>query len=155
MSQKIIKDLVHGYICVDDDICKIIDNVSFQRLKGISQLTAHHLYPSTNHTRFEHSLGVMDLALKFFDQLKPQLLEKITTEDKENKIIYLRENLRFSSLLHDIGHGPLSHLGQEFYDENEIINAINNLHICKNEDYVKGAKHEKMSCYIIGSKFKA
>ena len=64
MEVKIIRDLVHGYIEVDDLEMKIIDTPNFQRLKDIRQLTCQQAYPSANHTRFEHSLGVLHLAKK-------------------------------------------------------------------------------------------
>ncbi|MGL4868413.1 MAG: hypothetical protein ACRC4S_07185 [Cetobacterium sp.] len=66
MGEKVVKDLVHKYVTLDDECQKIVDTPSFQRLKNIKQLTAGYLFPSATHTRFEHSLGVMKLALDFF-----------------------------------------------------------------------------------------
>ncbi len=155
MKEKIIKDLVHGYITVDENICRVIDQASFQRLKGISQLTANHLYPSANHTRFEHSLGVMDLAIKFYNQIEKSLIEKVNNYKKvdKNYFDYLKVNLQYASLLHDIGHGPLSHLGESFYDKNEIINKTIGTGLAVKEDFNNGSKHEIMSCFIISKNF--
>lgn len=65
MGNKVVKDLVHSYIEIDDMLQKIIDTASFQRLRRIKQLSCNYIFPSTNHTRYEHSLGVMHLACEF------------------------------------------------------------------------------------------
>ena len=67
---KVIRDIVHGYIELQNDDIDIIDTPIFQRLKRIRQLTSQSVYPSTNHTRFEHSLGVMDLGCHVFSSLE-------------------------------------------------------------------------------------
>lgn len=59
---KILRDLVHGYINLTEFELKVINTIYFQRLKDIRQLTCQHVYPSARHTRFEHSLGVMELT---------------------------------------------------------------------------------------------
>lgn len=58
---KIIRDLVHGYINLTEFDIKIMGTLEFQRLKDIKQLTCQQVYPSAQHTRFEHSLGVLEL----------------------------------------------------------------------------------------------
>ena len=63
-KEKIIRDVVHGYITIDNLTEKLINTYNFQRLKDIRQLTAQHVYPSATHNRFEHSLGVMYLAVQ-------------------------------------------------------------------------------------------
>ena len=73
MGKKVIKDLIHSYITIDTDVQKIVDTPSFQRLKRIKQLTCEYLFPSLNHTRYEHSLGVMKLACDFFDSLNKNM----------------------------------------------------------------------------------
>ena len=58
MSPKIIKDPVHGYVEVDEEILPILDAPAIQRLRYIRQLGFSYLvYPGANHTRFEHSVG--------------------------------------------------------------------------------------------------
>jgi HD superfamily phosphohydrolase len=151
---KIIKDLVHGYIEIDDLIAEVIDHRSFQRLKNIAQLTCHHLFPSANHTRFEHSLGVMFLAQQFFNRLKPLLTNKLES-DKDFFIHFLGFHLKFASLLHDVGHGPFSHLGESFYDEKDIELNIRKLNPnVSDKIFISGSKHELMSCYVIEKNFK-
>ncbi len=95
---KVIRDPVHGYIEVDRFISSLIDTPRMQRLRRIKQLGLSDLvYPGANHTRFEHSLGVMHLATTLAEQI-----DSITTDEKNE--------MRVAGLLHDIGHGPLSHV---------------------------------------------
>ena len=103
-----ILDPIHDFIRVNNIELQIIDNPIFQRLRRIRQLSGAHLtYPGAQHTRFEHSLGVMHIA----GQAGLALQEKNIL--KQNEI----ENLRLASILHDIGHGPFSHLFEELLQE--------------------------------------
>ncbi|AFV24310.1 metal-dependent phosphohydrolase [Methanolobus psychrophilus R15] len=95
---KVIRDPIHGYIELDALTMALIDSSPMQRLRRISQLGLSNLvYPGANHTRFEHSLGVMHLA--------GMLTSRIDTVTREEK-----EELRVAALLHDLGHGPFSHV---------------------------------------------
>jgi HD superfamily phosphohydrolase len=93
---KTIKDSVHDHIEVEGVARDLLDTPEMQRLRRISQLgTASFVYPSANHTRFEHSLGVYHLASEALDHLDvggPRA-----------------ERVRAAALLHDTGHGPFSH----------------------------------------------
>ncbi|KAJ6897052.1 deoxynucleoside triphosphate triphosphohydrolase SAMHD1 [Populus alba x Populus x berolinensis] len=91
---KHVHDNVHGNIYLDPLSLKFIDTEQFQRLRDLKQLgAAHMVYPGAVHTRFEHSLGVYWLAGEAVQMLKKyQGLEL--------------------GLLHDVGHGPFSHLFQ-------------------------------------------
>lgn len=106
-----ITDPIHKYIRITDIEKKLIDTEVFQRLRKIRQLAGAHLvYPSAQHTRFEHSLGVMHLAGLAAETLS----DKGYITNKEDI-----ESLRIAALLHDIGHGPFSHLFEEVLSENE------------------------------------
>ncbi|MEJ2259132.1 MAG: HD domain-containing protein [Nitrosopumilaceae archaeon] len=106
-----IIDPIHDFIRVYDHELKIIDNPIFQRLRRIRQLSGAHLtYPGAQHTRFEHSLGVMHIA----SQAGEALSEKGILEKDDIKI------LRLAGLLHDIGHGPFSHLFEEIIQKKKI-----------------------------------
>jgi len=95
--RKVIRDPLHGYIEFDELARAIIDTVEMQRLRRIRQLGFSYLvYPGANHTRFEHSLGTYHLMNVLLDQLE---VEK--EEEKE---------LLVASLIHDVGHGPYSHV---------------------------------------------
>ena len=105
-----ITDPIHRYIRITDLEKKLIDTEAFQRLRKIRQLAGAHLvYPSAQHTRFEHSLGVMHLA----GLAAETLLDKGYITYKEDV-----ESLRIAALLHDIGHGPFSHLFEEVLSGN-------------------------------------
>jgi HD superfamily phosphohydrolase len=100
---KIINDPIYGFIKINNPfILKLIDHPFVQRLKRIKQLgLAEFVYPGAHHTRFHHALGAMHLM----DQALANLQAKgytITDQEKEAAAIAI--------LLHDIGHGPFSHV---------------------------------------------
>jgi hypothetical protein len=91
-----IKDSVHDHIEVEGVAEALLDTGAVQRLRHIKQLgTVQLVYPSANHTRFEHSLGVYHLA--------DRALEPLGVEGRQ------AERVRAAALLHDVGHGPYSH----------------------------------------------
>ncbi|WP_306052363.1 HD domain-containing protein [Natronococcus wangiae] len=93
---KIIKDSVHDHIQIDGVARALIDAPEVQRLRRIKQLgTVSLVYPSANHTRFEHSLGVYHLAC--------EALEQLGVEGRR------AERVHAAAILHDVGHGPFSH----------------------------------------------
>lgn len=152
-NDKVIRDLAHGYITLDEFFQKLVDNKHFQRLRYIKQLTCQHVYPSANHTRFEHSLGVYYLSRRYFKAIKRQLIESGDVDEKsfENMLF----NLSVAALLHDVGHAPLSHLGEKYFNVRKIKKAFEVECDSRNIAYkdicaCKGAApHELMSCYII------
>ena len=112
MAHLDIIDPIHDFVRVYDNELKIIDMPIFQRLRRIRQLSgAHLIYPGAQHTRFEHSLGVMHIA----SMAGQALAEKgiVSSDDIQN--------LRLAGLLHDIGHGPFSHLFEEIFEEKRKI----------------------------------
>ncbi|MFB6252332.1 MAG: HD domain-containing protein [Halobellus sp.] len=91
-----IKDSVHDHIEVEGVAAALLDTEPVQRLRHIKQLgTVQLVYPSANHTRFEHSLGVYHLADRALGHLSIDGIQG--------------ERLRAAALLHDVGHGPYSH----------------------------------------------
>lgn len=99
-----IVDPIHDFITVYSHEIKIIDTPIFQRLRRIRQLAGAHLvYPGAQHSRFEHSLGTMHITSQAASILKEK--NHLGSDDVEN--------LRLAALLHDIGHGPFSHLFEE------------------------------------------
>ncbi|MDO5846351.1 MAG: HD domain-containing protein [Methanocorpusculum sp.] len=96
---KQIKDPVHGYIEVPDELLPLLDTAIVQRLHYIRQLGFSYLvYPGANHTRFEHSLGAMHLA--------GLVCKNIRLPADETRLVSA------AALLHDIGHGPYSHASE-------------------------------------------
>jgi HD superfamily phosphohydrolase len=100
-----ITDPVHRYIRFSEVEREVIDSPAFQRLRRIRQLAGAHLvYPSAQHSRFEHSLGAMHVA----GLAGETLLGKGHIDHAEAV-----QDLRLAALMHDIGHGPFSHLFEE------------------------------------------
>lgn len=100
---KRIRCPIHNHITLDDRMLSVIDHPRFQRLRGIKQLgMAYLVYPGAQHTRFEHSLGVLHLATS---------VSSLLDFSEEDTMI-----LQFTGLLHDIGHGPFSHIMESLGD---------------------------------------
>ena len=107
-----ISDPIHGYVYLSEVERAIIDTHVFQRLRRIRQLAGAHLtYPGAQHSRFEHSLGTMHLAGRAGHVLNDK---GYINEDQI-------QDLRLAALLHDIGHGPFSHLFEEVMAEHSNV----------------------------------
>jgi HD superfamily phosphohydrolase len=103
-----LKDPVHGYVYITETEKEIIDSLPVQRLHRLRQLAgAEYVYPGANHTRFEHSIGVMYLAGRVAEN--PNISQKIS--EKETEMV------RIAALLHDVGHGPFSHVFEQLLDK--------------------------------------
>ena len=133
-----IIDPIHDFIRVYNSELKIIDSPIFQRLRRIKQLSgAHLIYPGAQHTRFEHSLGVMHIASMASNSLKEKgILKSHDIRD-----------IRLAALLHDIGHGPFSHLFEEVLEKRQKISHedIGKKIILKTEigDYISKSGFDK------------
>lgn len=121
-KKKIINDPVYGFIHLKSELLfDIIEHPWFQRLRHIRQLgLAEFVYPGALHTRFQHALGAMHLMGLVLDNLRLKGVE-ISAEEYEAA--------QLAVLLHDIGHGPLSHALEEIL--------------------VPGVRHESLSYLII------
>ena len=108
-----VRDAVHGFISLTDKQVRLINTPVFQRLRGIRQLAlANLVYPGALHTRFDHSLGVCHVARLMAEQLR---LDK-----SETRLV------RLAALLHDLGHGPFSHVSEnalEIYGDRSKLPA--------------------------------
>lgn len=108
-----ICDPIHTFIRLSSEERRVVDSCPLQRLRNINQLALTYLvYPGATHKRFDHSLGVMELAGRVFDvitnqaNLHEQVRDIIPEEDELKK---WRRILRIAALCHDIGHLPFSH----------------------------------------------
>ena len=112
MYSKLIFDNIHQYMEIGPIARIIIDTAIFQRLRDISQLgTCSYVFPSGNHSRFEHSLGVYHLTGKILENIK-----KNSNIDLSDRTIEL---VKIGGLCHDLGHGPFSHV----FDDLILINV--------------------------------
>lgn len=123
MPEKIIRDPVHDVIAfrterpVDALLFRLINASEFQRLRRIRQLGLASLaYPGADHSRYSHSLGVMETARKMLDRLR----ETVAIAEEDQTVCLA------ACLLHDLGHGPFSHLFERVsgLDHEELSRAI-------------------------------
>lgn len=131
-------DPIHGYIrftasagVPEHEVAEqqIIDHPWIQRLRQIHQLqTAWWVYPTAEHTRFQHVLGAMHLASKAVERLYPSLRDVCPDVPSGP---YVESLMRMAALLHDVGHGPFGH----FFDQHFLA------------DY--GLTHETLGGHII------
>src|SRR5271156_5389252 len=103
-----IRDPIHGYIKITEKERNIIDSPFVQRLRRIHQLAgAYMVYPGGVHSRFEHVLGTMHVA----GLIAESIYDDVGLGDDDV------QELRLAGLLHDVGHGPFSHLFEEVLAE--------------------------------------
>ncbi len=128
-----IRDPIHGLIRLTSQEMQLVNTPNFQRLRRIRQLAmADLVYPGALHTRFEHSLGTLHVAQRILGHLKQT--QKVPEPDERV--------VRLAALLHDIGHGPFSHVSEylldQHYDRSKVGQAS-----------IKEKIHEKVTVDII------
>ena len=100
-----MRDPIHGFIKLSKKEKRLIDTQVFQRLRRIRQLAMTFLvYPGAVHTRFDHSIGVMHIAGRICQRLQELNPARVSEEDVDR--------VRLAALLHDVGHGPFSHVSE-------------------------------------------
>lgn len=128
-----IRDPIHGFIELSEDEKRIIDTKPFQRLRYIRQLALTYLiYPGANHTRFEHSIGVMHLVSDAFDSALNNTRDDVFYLSEGKRAIY-RQILRLIALTHDLGHAPFSHASEEVFHENMTHEDYTRKIVCETE----------------------
>lgn len=113
-----LRDPIHGSINISDIEKAVIDSVVFQRLRAIKQLGfSEFSFPGATHNRMIHSIGVSHLAGRIFQQVFRKF-------DFPNTSTYQRllQTLKLAALLHDVGHGPLSHSTEEVMPLARVLN---------------------------------
>ncbi len=112
-----IRDPIHVFVRLSSDERRVVNSSPFQRLRYIHQLALTYLvYPGATHRRFEHSLGVMEVATRIFDIVTEQSNVHARMHDlmpTSDGLRYWRRALRMAALCHDIGHLPFSHAAED------------------------------------------
>lgn len=142
-----IRDPVHGYIKITDVERELIDSPFLQRLRRIHQLAGAYLvYPGAVHTRFEHVVGAMHIAGEIAESLSHR------ADVSEDRV----QEVRLGALLHDVGHGPFSHMYEEVLaDKTETTHEDISQRIVR-ETSVRdilnrhGYSHKRMSDLAVG-----
>jgi len=113
-----IRDPLHVFVKLEGPERAVLDCRAFQRLRNVHQLAMSYLvYPGATHRRFEHSLGVMELAARIFDVVcsSDNLTDEVRTivPTHAHDRAYWRRVLRMAAMCHDTGHLPFSHAAEE------------------------------------------
>jgi HD superfamily phosphohydrolase len=132
----LVYDNIHGYIKLKTTAKTIVDTPIFQRLRNIHQTGILYLvFPTANHTRFEHSLGTYHLATK--------MIEKIANDQPELNITQeIIELVGIAGLCHDLGHLLFSHLFDDCF-----LNLLPNINDLKSK--TKNTIHENRSIFLL------
>jgi HD superfamily phosphohydrolase len=129
-----IRDPIHEFIELRPWEREAIDTACMQRLRAIKQLAMTHLvYPGTQHTRFEHSLGVCDVANR--------LALALELQDHERDVV------RAAALLHDVGHGPFSHVSENVLDDRNDLHGVHeaiSIELIRNDPGLRGALGDEL-----------
>ncbi|MBQ0065657.1 MAG: HD domain-containing protein [Firmicutes bacterium] len=106
---KVLRDPIHGYIHISYQVIwKLLNSSEFQRLRRIHQLGGDYMvYHTAEHSRFSHSLGVYEIVRRMIDEV-----ESIAT----NVTQFEKIQVMCAALLHDIGHGPFSHMFEHLHN---------------------------------------
>jgi len=175
-----ILDPIHGTIGITEIEKFVINQKIFGRLRKVKQNTLlNYVFPGANHSRFEHSIGVMHLAEIIFDKSNENVsitelknekyvstknyftIKELVNDEVQYKVLI--QELRLAALLHDIGHGPTSHKFDDFTIEGkkllDILESEKDIfsehlstfkkYIEKNELMDKRIEHELVSCVFI------
>jgi HD superfamily phosphohydrolase len=143
---KVFRDPVHDLIVLEKGdegglLKRLIDSPEFQRLRRIRQLGLSCLvYPGAEHSRFTHSLGTYYVAKRMMEVLEERCRKR---NDFQRKIRRIRKEILVAALLHDIGHGPFSHLLQA------VVSARGTAH--KHEEWSKKIIKERFSRLLLSN----
>lgn len=168
MGYKRFKDPIYGYIDIEESIMQeIIDTACFQRLRYIRQTSYAPLYSAALHNRFIHSIGVFYLGKIAFEAIKTEAIKNYPSVAKNIEWDTIQKDFLLACLLHDVGHAPFSHSGEQFYLNDGIVGEekiyldlkkyVNNTEFSTDVDFYNNKKaaapHEVMSVVVALEKF--
>ncbi|MDN7025463.1 HD domain-containing protein [Methanoculleus sp. FWC-SCC1] len=114
-----IRDPIYAFVHMDSGERQVLNSAPVQRLRHIHQLAlTSSVYPGATHRRFEHSLGVMELATRIYNSVMENGSADILDIDGEYEKTYYQRVLRLAALVHDIGHAPFSHASEDLFPRN-------------------------------------
>lgn len=183
-AETLVQDVIHGYISTPSRIPRprrgetcferdIIDSPWLQRLRQIHQLqTAWLVYPSAEHSRFQHALGVAHLASRVWDSARESFMSSATavmanldgsTCESARRPVpspeCVEETLRVAALLHDVGHGPFGHFFDDHFlsryaapDGETLTHETLGAHIVKTQfaDLISGLRRSPRGAFAPG-----
>lgn len=136
---RVFRDPVHGLIPIsakDEFLTDLINTPEFQRLHRVRQLGVASLtFPGTDHSRFCHSLGVLHVATRILDVLQRRYENDVVG----NQVSKHHQTIKAAALLHDIGHGPFSHLMERAFQNTKDHEERTMEMITANESSIRGA----------------
>lgn len=150
-DNKVLRDPIYGYISIPTFVFDmVIDQAPFQRLRCIRQTSYEPLYSAALHNRFTHSIGVYHLGCMAFDAFKKSASQlDIIDSDEWKRLEYV---FTLACLLHDVGHAPFSHTGEDFFKastpEKCLQEEIGSKDFSDGINRKSAAPHEFMSAYL-------
>lgn len=134
-----IRDPVHGSIFYSDAEVSVLDTLEYQRLRTIKQLGfSEFSFPGATHNRYIHSIGVGHLVGQAFDSAF-----RVYPFQKPSHRQRLRQAVRLAALLHDVGHGPLSHTTEQ------VMPPVRDLKVAAYPDPIQGGRRANHEDYTI------
>lgn len=141
---------MHRTISFSDREKRVIDHPFVQRLRYVRQLgLAYIVYPGATHDRFSHALGAMHVAGRMWARMLETSGEVLRQHFSEDDLSYFRQILRFSGLLHDVGHPPFSHVSERFMPKFTDLALPREWFV--NPDVDRQAAHEDYSILLIAA----
>lgn len=144
MSSVKLRDPVHGFITLEEDHLHLVNSSVFQRLRRIRQLAwADLVYAGATHTRFGHTLGVFHITALMAEELK---IHRNGSRSEERRLV------EYAALLHDLGHGPFSHVSESvlevFADRDKLDNSkpLDKIHELLTADIIR--QDETLNHYL-------
>eukprot|EP00930_Biecheleria_cincta_P049319 TRINITY_DN3453_c0_g1_i9.p1 TRINITY_DN3453_c0_g1~~TRINITY_DN3453_c0_g1_i9.p1 ORF type:complete len:724 (-),score=129.45 TRINITY_DN3453_c0_g1_i9:3-2174(-) len=120
--QRTVCDRIHGQVILEPLLVAVVDTPEFQRLRKLKQLGGtDHVFPGGTHSRFEHSLGVAHLAGLMVESLQRKQPELAISNSDVLCV-------KLAGLVHDLGHGPFSHMFETFVNRIRLASGKSKWH---------------------------